>query len=78
MNYLMSYLLIGQNKSAKLTENGNVNSFAPLLASLLGGVAMVQVVLQGDREGEREEGGERERKRERGRGRGRESERERE
>jgi hypothetical protein len=41
-------LLIGQNKSAKLTEHGNVNSLAPLLASLLGRVAVVQVVLQGE------------------------------
>ncbi len=40
--------MIRQNKSAKLTKHGNVNSLAPLFASLLGGVAVVQVVLQGD------------------------------
>jgi hypothetical protein len=45
---LVTNLLIGQNKSAKLTEHGNVHSLAPLLASLLGRVAMVQVVLQGE------------------------------
>jgi hypothetical protein len=41
-------LLIGQNKSAKLTKNRNINSLAPLFASLLGRVAVVQVVLQGE------------------------------
>ncbi len=60
-------LLIGQNKSAKLTEYGNVNSLAPLLASLLGGVAVVQVVLQGVLE--KGKGGERERERDRERDR---------
>ncbi len=47
-------LLIGQNKSAKLTEHGNVDSLAPLFASLLGRVAVVQVVLQGDLDKEKE------------------------
>ncbi len=41
-------LLIRQNKCTKLTEHGNVNSLAPLFASLLGWVAVVQVVLQGE------------------------------
>ena len=67
LGILVTYLLIGQNKSAKLTENGNVNSLAPLFASLLGRVAVVQVVLQGDldigKERERERKKERDRKR---------------